>query len=49
MKMEIMTIRTIIDFARKVEIEQELEFFGNATTSVKNYDGKVAFSKNSCA
>ena len=43
MKIEIMTIRTIIDFARKVEIEQELEFFVNFTTSVKNYDGKVNF------
>ena len=43
MKIEIMTIRTIIDFARKVEIEQELEFFENVTTSVKNYDGKVTF------
>ena len=36
-----MTIRTIIDFARKVEMEQELEFFVNFTTTVKNYDGKV--------
>ena len=45
-KEEIMTIRTIVDFTKKLVIQLELEFLEDFTS---NYDGGVKFCKNSGA